>query len=329
MKKINLKNIKRGEKGISVIALIVAILLLGSIGYILSSLMSRSQESVPRTLDSSSAFHIAQGGSNFVGKYLAGQSNWGALSNPPASGTLGTGTFTIQWGTYSSGPPKQITVTIIGSSGNAQKQITAVYQQSGSSSGVNSQGGINFYNSSSFDCGSSPPPCIQTNIPPAQMPVIPAPSPHPAAPALGCAIGGSGTRTMPGGTYYCSNLTISQSVLISVTGPVTIFCGNFSMGNSSRFNTSGSAANLLIIASGSVNFNNSSQFKGAIYAPGQAINIGNSAQFTGTIAGGSPTTPINFSNSSSFDNSAGNLSPYYNQTGGSGSLSTTLADWQD
>jgi hypothetical protein len=313
------------EKGISVIALIVAILLLGSIGIIMSSLMVRSQESIPRGLDTSRALYLVQAGVEFTGKYLQGVSDWSTLSGT-LTRNLGTGSFQIQWGAYDSGT-QTINVTIQGTSGSARRQVTAALQKSGTSQGVSSQGGINFYNSSSFNCGSSPSPCTYTNVPSSNMPVISRPGGL-SAPPFGCNLSGSSTYTLSAGTYYCSSFSVANSVQISVSGPVTLFCGGLTMANSSRFNSGGSAANLLVISSGSVSFWNSSQFRGAVYAPGQSINLGNSTQFTGTIAGGSPTNSINFYNSATFDNSAGSSSPYFNQTGG-GSATIGLTGWQE
>ncbi len=153
MKKIRLKKFKRNEKGISVIALIVAILLLGSIGYIMSSLMSRSQESVPRTLDSTNAFSLVQGGVNYTGKYLTGVTDWSILSGTLTK-SLATGTFTIQWGAYDSGI-KTITATITGASGSANRRVTTIFKKFGSALAIRSRGGISIKTGSWLDCDPS------------------------------------------------------------------------------------------------------------------------------------------------------------------------------
>ena len=82
----------------SLIALVVTISLLGVVGFIMSSLMISQQETSPRFLDSTRAFHLAQGGVNFAGKYLQGQSDWSSVPGP-LNRSLGSGNFRIDWGT--------------------------------------------------------------------------------------------------------------------------------------------------------------------------------------------------------------------------------------
>ncbi|MBA4393787.1 MAG: hypothetical protein C0407_09575 [Desulfobacca sp.] len=327
------------EDGISVIALIVAILLLGSIGYIMSSLMSGSQESVPRILDSSRAFYIAQGGVEYVGKYLNGQSSWMSLISPPTSQTLGTGNFTV---TYSPVDASNLNATITGNSGTAHRGISVSYRKSGFA--IRSQGGISMGNNAVLDCDPSDPfnqicnstnlntcPCTQQSTPvSAMLPITVPNSPVPPAPAIGCNI--SGIQTIPAGTYYCSaGMIFNNNANVSVSGSVTIFTTTFTLNNNVRFNSPGSAANLLILAQGNVNLNNNARFRGAIYAPGYDINISNNVIFTGFFAGGRPGVwnTVSINNNANFDMTAGSTSAYFNVAGGGSGSAMSLTSWQE
>lgn len=340
MKKNYFQKILRRKEGISAIALIVAILLLGSIGYIMSTLMSRSQESVPRTLDSSRAFYVAQGGVEYVGKYLNGQANWMALTNPPTSRTLGTGNFTVAFFPVDN---LNLTATITGNSGSAHRAITVGYKKSGFA--IRSQGGINMGNNADLVCDPSQPsntcnnsnlstcPCIEMNVLPANMPPFSIPSPAPPAPPGGSPAGSCtiyASETIPAGTYYCpSGVNLANNVHITLSGPVTIYTTTFYLGNNVHFNDTGSPANLLIMAQGNVTLNNNDNFKGAIYAPGYDISITNNVTFTGFVVGGRPgvSTTIDINNNAIFDVTAGSNTGNSPPGGGAGSA-IILTDWQ-
>lgn len=343
MKKITVHKCNKKEKGISAIALIVAILLLGSIGYIMSSLMSRSQESIPRTLDSTRAFYIAQGGVKYVGNYLNGQSNWISLTNPPISVTLGSGNFMVS---YSPVDAYHLTATITGNSGTAHRAITVSYKRSGFA--VRSQGGISMGNNADLVCDPSQPsntctntnintcPCIQQNVSSATMP--PFSFPPPTTPLLPGLASGSppgsctiySSETIPQGTYYCpSGMTVGNNVTITLSGAVTIYTTTFNLNNNVRFNDAGSAADLLIMAKGNVTLSNNDVFKGAIYAPGYDISIPNNVTFTGFVAGGRPGVwdTVDINNNATFDVSAGSNTGN-SPPGADAGSAVTLTDWQ-
>ncbi len=327
---MNFLDIRREEKGISVIALIVAILLLGSIGYIMSSLMIRSQESTPRTLDSARAFYLTQGGVEFTGKYLQGVTDWTVLAGS-ISRDLGTGNFVVAF----SGPTTtDVTATITGNAGSAHRQIVAGFHKT-PSGGVSSRGGISMVNSSWIDCEPSNPSnincttagscaCARQNV--SSMPPISVPGGL-SPPPIGCSYVNSFTGTIPAGTYVrSSGMSLTNSVHISISGPVTIFTTTLSLINNSTLNAGGSAANLLVIASGTVFLPNGSVFTGALYAPGSTISLVNNGAFNGVMAGNS----ISFTNSASFNyyQNAGSTSPYYIQTGAGGTATVSLTGWQ-
>lgn len=336
--RIPFRNKLKKEKGISVIVLVAAILLIGTIGFILSSLMSEHQGSVPRGLDSNSALYIAQGGVAHVGKYLQGQSNWMSLTNPPTSQTLGSGNYTVA---YSPVDASNLNATITGNSGTAHRRITVSYRKSGFA--VRSQGGISMGNNATLDCDPSDPsnqicnntnlttcPCIQQSTSSSAMPPFSVPSPTPSAPPVGCNL--SGSRTISAGTYYCaSGMTINNNATITISGAVTIFTTTFTLYNNVRFNSSGPAANVLILAQGNVTLNNNDIFQGAIYAPGYDISIPNNVSFTGFVAGGRPGVwnTVNINNNANFDTSAGSNSSYFNLAGGGAGSAITLTSFQE
>ncbi len=101
MKKINLKN----SKGISVIFLVIAMLLMVTIGYIFSYLIPTKQKSVVFPIQSTQAFFIAQSGVEFAVRYALNQTPpWKTpaqllLLNGLAvyQRNLGAGRFTINY----------------------------------------------------------------------------------------------------------------------------------------------------------------------------------------------------------------------------------------
>ena len=345
MEKIIDKEFKRGEKGFALIALIVAILLLGSIGYIMSSLMIRSQESIPRTLDSTRAFDIAQGGVEYTGKFLKGVTDWTNPGTPcPTASpcTLGTGTFSIQWGTYNAGPPQQITTIIKGISGGAQRQVTAVYQQFGGGNAVTSKGNIVLWGGATVVCNAQTCnqtmiddgtcPCTQENST-ATLPAVTVPGGLSVPGGYSCSGYNGGTFTWPPGTYYCAILHLNSGSIVNLTGPVTIYTNNFEINSGSRLNMNlGSlASNLLVMVttSGYAQLNSTSWFMGFLYSPGVNVTTNNSSQLTGRVVGLSLTE--NSGSDVIWDSTAGTLAPGYSgSTGGGGSGgSIGIADWRE
>ena len=240
----NNDRITGGKEGSVLIVLIVAVLVLGSVGVIMSSLMSDSQQSIPRTLDSARAFSLVQGGTAYAGQYLKGVSDWSTLSGS-LNKSLGTGTFTIQWGAYNAGPPKQITVTITGASGSAQRRVTTNFMKSGGAgaqAAIASEGNITI-SGASVNCNGYSSPCIQQNVSPSNMPVVSNPGGL-SAPNLGC---NPNSGAINAGAYYCSQFKIDNSKTITVSGPVTIICDSLRIHDGNFINSTGSPANLLII----------------------------------------------------------------------------------
>jgi len=101
LKKFNLMN----SKGISVIFLIIAMLLMITIGYVFSYLIPMKQKSVRFPIYSTQAFYIAQSGVEFGIRYCSDQGWRGATDNGiydinrlnGISRPLGNGTFTLAY----------------------------------------------------------------------------------------------------------------------------------------------------------------------------------------------------------------------------------------
>lgn len=331
-------------KGFSVIALLVVILLLGSVGYIVSSLMTRSQESTLRTLDSIQAFYAAQGGMEYVGKYLevSGGSDWTTAPvphNQPIA--LGNGNFTV---TFAPVDADTLNATITGRTGSAQRRVIAGFHKTGGGGAIQSQGGINMGNNAWVDCQPSNPsnplcdnsnlgscPCTSQNV--SVMPPIAVPGGL-SPPPIGCSFANNFVGTIPAGTYVCaSGVKLNNNAVIHLGGAVTIFTTTLVMKSNATLNASGSAGNLLVIASGNVTLNNNSVFKGSVYAPGRTITIGNNAGVTGIMAGGATgvANTININNNAgiNYDQTAGSNSPYYSQMGGGGAPTVSVTNWQE
>lgn len=102
MKAITLKN----SKGISVIFLVIAMLLMITIGYVFSYLIPTKQKAVRFPIYSTQAFFIAQSGVEFAIRYAADQGWRGATDtliydltrlNSIGAKSLGNGTFTVSY----------------------------------------------------------------------------------------------------------------------------------------------------------------------------------------------------------------------------------------
>lgn len=184
----------KNEKGLSLIGLIVAILVLGTIGIILSRLMSAHQESIPLVLDTTRAFYAAQGGVEYAGKYLktSGGNDWtlvAPIPNQPKN--MGMGTFTV---TFTPLDADHLTAVVIGTSGAAQRQITVRFEKTSGSAAIRSRGTVTLGNNAVLDCDPLDPsnplctpanlmscPCIRQQVPPTDMPSFTLPSPTPPA----------------------------------------------------------------------------------------------------------------------------------------------------
>jgi hypothetical protein len=117
------------SKGISILFLVIAMLLMITIGYIFSYLIPTKQKSVRFPIYSTQAFFIAQSGVEFAIRYSSDQGWRGAtdtifdLTRLNGSYPLGNGTFTL---TYASPPANTLTSKgqITGSSENRVVQVS-------------------------------------------------------------------------------------------------------------------------------------------------------------------------------------------------------------
>ena len=104
MQRIHL-NLLHNSRGISVLFLIIAMLLMVTIGYVFSYLIPTKQKSVRFPIYSTQAFYIAQSGVEFAIRYASDQGWRGATDSGvfdinrlnAISRTLGNGTFTLSY----------------------------------------------------------------------------------------------------------------------------------------------------------------------------------------------------------------------------------------
>jgi Tfp pilus assembly protein PilX len=85
----------RGQGGFSILAIVFVMLVLSVIGYSMARMMASKQKSVPVTVQSSTAFHVAEGGLNWAGKYISDLVSWSSLTDQTKS--LGDGSFTVDF----------------------------------------------------------------------------------------------------------------------------------------------------------------------------------------------------------------------------------------
>jgi hypothetical protein len=83
------------SRGLSVLFLVIAMMLMVAIGYVLSYLIPTKQKSVSLAVSSNQAFFLAQSGVEFAVRY-ASDNGLGSLSGP-ITRSLGRGSFTINY----------------------------------------------------------------------------------------------------------------------------------------------------------------------------------------------------------------------------------------
>lgn len=114
-----LRKILFNARGISVLFLVVAMLLIVAIGYVFSYLIPTKQRSVSLTISSTQAYFLAQSGVEFAVRYAA-DNGLGSLSTP-ITRNLGRGHFTI---TYTPSPTDRL--TSVGNIPNASQRRIVV-----------------------------------------------------------------------------------------------------------------------------------------------------------------------------------------------------------
>jgi hypothetical protein len=93
--KVNWGGILRNSKGLSVLFLVIAMMVMVTIGYVFSYLIPTKQKSVSLTVSSNQAFFLAQSGVEFAVRY-ASDNSLCSLSSP-ITRNLGNGRFTISY----------------------------------------------------------------------------------------------------------------------------------------------------------------------------------------------------------------------------------------
>lgn len=90
--------------------------------------------------------------------------------------------------------------------------------------------------------------------------------------------------TLAAGDYRLTSGTVANNTVLIASGPtVRIFIsGSVFIGNNSRLNATGSAENLMIIATGDISIGNNAVINGFLLAGG-GLSVGNNAQVTGAI----------------------------------------------
>jgi Tfp pilus assembly protein PilX len=109
------------NEGISVVALIIVLLLLSTIGFVFSSLLITKQKSAPLPLKSAQAFYSAQAGVEYAIRFTANNCEL-FQANPanifPITKSVGAGSFNV---TYTE---DNNSITSTGTAGTAQRVIT-------------------------------------------------------------------------------------------------------------------------------------------------------------------------------------------------------------
>ncbi len=328
------------ESGISAVPLIIALVLMITIGGFFISLMLGKHVGAPLLAQTTKALYIADAGVEYTAKYLEDNFDWTAV--PDISSTsFGGGTFAVA---FTNKAQNSVTATSTGTSGNAVRVISINFMKQS----VLMSNPVNYSNEyeeeppggpailceggttcdTSYPLDNPPYTCLCTYQPTTQE--APAPTPPTGVTWLNWSIPPDQpwNYNFAPGTYYFDTLTLTKvggnDANVTVSGPVTIWILNrFEMKDAATFNylptsydNPDNPANVLLIAaSSSAEFvlKNSAKFSGAIYAPnGEEVEIKNSAQVFGAIVG----NEVELKNTSGviFDSTAGGLAQGYMQT---------------
>ncbi len=326
--------------GISSVPLIIALVLMITIGTFFISLMTGKHIGASLLAQTTKALYISEAGVEYTAKYLGDNVDW--MTVPDISSTsFGNGTFSVA---FTNKTLPSVTAASTGTIGNAVRVISINFKKQG----VLMLNPVTYLNEYGKDgpatilCeGGTPcdpsypldnPPytclCTYTPINPAQE--VPTPIPPTGVTWLNWSIPSDQpwNYNFAPGTYYFDTLVLTKiggnDAHVTVSGPVTIWIRTkFEMKEATTFNyLSPSYTNpdnpanvLLIAASSSAEFllMNTAKFSGAIYAPnGEDVKLMNSAQVYGAIVG----SAVELKNTSgvTFDSTAGGLAQGYMQT---------------
>ncbi len=288
----------KSSSGVSLVAAIAVIAIAGLLGVVVAALYSSRTASSLDRLSEVRAEAIAEGGMEAaIRRYKLDCAGYA----PGAAQSLGGGTFTIQLfdddfsGATLSGKKRiRSTGTVGGATRVVEQVVSCVTPQprvmSSSTTITLSNPNATVY------CGpGATNPCTQAQITAGTCvctkeydtsitPVV-VPGPTPSQPPGGCTYKNT-SAAWPGGVYYCATFSAQQAT-IAITGPVTLYASSVSLTNSAQFNTGGSSADILLLATSQVQLGTSAAFTGGIYCANAAktcsVTVSNYAQIIGFI----------------------------------------------
>ena len=321
-----------GQEGFALIIAIAVLVATSVLSAVVVSVFSSRMGGSTEYATAMKAFYVAQGGiEKAIKSYYSNCSGYTG-----ETGNLGGGTFTTQvFSTDFSGaslPSSQLRLRSMGTAGQSKRvveQIVTCNQLP-----IIAQAAITIGSQASVDCGDTT--CSQSNVNARTCscakqntslgPAPSMPTPTPGAPPGGCPTGTSQAHyTWPAGTYSCNTVSIGSQAVVTLTGPVTLFSGVFTIGSQGQINAGGQASNLLVVGSGTMSVGSQAVFTGAFYAPGQSIQLGSQSQVTGTLDGNSIT--LGSQATIHYNATAGNNSSFYAAISGGGNSGIVL--WRE
>jgi len=105
---------------------------------------------------------------------------------------------------------------------------------------------------------------------------------------LGALSVSANTKTLAGGTYWYSSISITGGGRVNFTGPTTVYVtGNVSIAGNGVGTASNLPPNLEIHVQGSrsVSFSGNGDFYGAVYSPGSGVSISGNGSLFGAVVG--------------------------------------------
>ncbi len=330
----------KNNAGIALITAIIIIVMISALGVVIGVLFSSKMAGTPNHLLSVQAQFIAEGGlERGIYQYTttcSGSTPYAGESNV----SLGGGTFTTTLyttdfsGNALTGQERIRSTAAIAGATRVVEQIAVC---PGNSAGMRTTAST-ITDNGTVKCGtttctqaminSGTCTCTAESVQSTTMPSVSVPSSlktgshGPTGDTACSAI--SSNATWSAGTYYCSTLSINKNVTITLSGPVTLYVGTFTVNSGDLVNTSGSAANLLVMVTTGLNFNSTGSLTGYIYAPSLSVTI------NGTLTGGLAAANITMNSGSvfSYDGTAGTGVSTFNTLTGA-TAAQTYVYWQE
>jgi hypothetical protein len=288
-----LVNPLKTDRGITIIAVILALLFVGSMGLVVSNITQNKQIAGSRALDLNDAFYNAQGGIDWAVQFLV-DSGGDPANLDGKTGSLGNGSFSIDYDTVND------VLTVTGTAGNQIRKVqftcfgATFIGSDGGGGSCSSSTGLGLF--SSYAAASNDEievknqgiingnisENIETDLDPVPDIVYPDFPTFPSGTYVDRTYSGSQTATISSGTYLFDDFEIKDNTVITINGPATFYMlGDLQIKNQARVTINGDVT-FVAVQKIEIQDNSIVPISGdcKLYSTTDTIDIKNQAQFS-------------------------------------------------